>query len=134
MSISEALGMLPFEVDLDSANFEPFDCYSQPERERKSNITSFYWNNLSGEERLGRLENHGMTGKKHSQETREKMSKSAIGIERPNIRKAGTIIAPNGKKVKFRCISHFCKEHNLHKGHITEVLQGKRKSHKGWHL
>ena len=91
-----------------------------------------YWNNLSDKERMERLENHGMTGKKHSEETRKKMSKSATGTTRQTLHKAGTIIAPNGEKVKFACLSHFCKEYKLSSGHISELMSGKRNSVKGW--
>jgi|DEB0MinimDraft_6_1074348.scaffolds.fasta_scaffold143184_2 hypothetical protein len=131
-TISHTLNV-PSSGDLwiDTSKDEEWDCYNNAARARMSNTTAMYWNNLSNEERVERLENHGMTGKKHSRETRKKMSKSAIKTK-PKLHKGGTIITPNGKKVKFSCLSHFCKEHNLSSGHVSELMSGKRNSVKGW--
>jgi hypothetical protein len=121
------------DVYIDTSEDEVWDCYSDADRNAKSNTTAMYWNNLSDEERVERLENHGMTGKKHSKETREKMSKSAMGTNRPTLHKGGTVISPTGKVVNYSTLSHFCQEHGLSCGHMSELMNGKvRKSVKGW--
>ncbi len=117
------------EIDL-SADVK-WDCYSDEVTNHRKNTVTLYWKNLSDEEKIKRLENHGMIGKKHSKKTRDKMRKSAIGKKRPTLHKSGRLIK-NGKIVEFSCLSHFCKEYKLSTGHICELLQGKRKSVKGW--
>lgn len=42
------------------------------------------------------------------------------------------LISPDGQEVSFSNISTFCKQFNLHSGHISEVLKGKRASHKNY--
>lgn len=42
------------------------------------------------------------------------------------------ILSPEGIVYKIEKINSFCREHNLDRGHISSVLSGKRKSHKGW--
>jgi hypothetical protein len=64
----------------------------------------------------------------HTESAKQKMRETG----KPTLRKGGAIIAPNGKIVKFDCLSHFCKENGLSSGHISELLNGKRKSVKGW--
>lgn len=44
------------------------------------------------------------------------------------------LTGPDGKVVKFSSQTEFCKEHGLDKGHISKVLAGDRKAHKGWKL
>jgi len=121
------IGIIYFSLDED----EKWNCYNDDVINKIKNTTALYWNNLSSEERYERLQNHGMTGKKHTPKTIEKMRKSATGSKRPSLYKSGKLIK-NGKIVEFSCLSHFCKENNLSSGHICELLQGKRKSVKGW--
>ena len=64
----------------------------------------------------------------HTEEAKQKMRESG----KPSLHKGGTVVSPEGKIVEFSCLSHFCKENNLSSGHICELLQGKRKSVKGW--
>jgi len=73
---------------------------------------------------------NGMAGKTHTEETKKLMRKSAHK-SKPHLHKGG-VVEKNGVIVKFSCISHFCNEHNLSKGHVTELLQDKRKTVKGW--
>ena len=108
-----------------------WDCYNDDVVNKIKNTTTLYWNNLSDEERYKRLQNHGMTGKKHNSQTIKKMRESALGSKKPSLHKKGKL-TKDGKIVEFSCLSHFCKEHNLSTGHVCELLQGKRKSVKGW--
>ncbi len=43
-------------------------------------------------------------------------------------------ISPEGCKVKIYNLKKFCRENDLHRGHMCEVAIGKRKSHKGWRI
>lgn len=42
------------------------------------------------------------------------------------------IKSPDGEIVKVLNISKFCRENDLHQGHISSVLLGTRSHHKGW--
>lgn len=44
------------------------------------------------------------------------------------------IMSPNGDIIKGENVMKFCRENNLRSSEITSVLNGKRKSHKGWKL
>ena len=123
----ESIGVIDLNLDHD----QKWDCENEKLNKRKSNQSAFYWNNLTKKEREESLKNHGMTGKKHSQETKIKMSKAASGRKNKSLHKSG-ILEKNGVVVEFSCISHFCKEHKLSCGHVCELLNGKRKSVKGW--
>ena len=74
-TLSESLGVNPIgDILIDLSEDEVFpNSHDDPKR---SIQTSSYWESLSEEDRADRLTNHGMTGKKHSKETREKMSKT----------------------------------------------------------
>ena len=63
-------------------------------------------------------------GKKLSEETRRKMSEARV---RPF-----KIISPAGIVIEGINLYKFCKEHNLNSGHMSEVVNGKLKQHKGW--
>lgn len=45
-----------------------------------------------------------------------------------------SLISPKGEVVQIYNISEFAREHNLNKSHVSSVLHGLRKSHKGWTL
>jgi hypothetical protein len=117
---------------IDTSHDDEWNCYDDSTRKLYSKVTAFYWNNLSEEDRKLRLKNHGMTGKKHSTKTREKMSKSAIGTTKPSLHKGGTVVSPTGEIVHFKSLRHFCKEQGLSVSHVSELMSGKRKSVKGW--
>lgn len=90
-----------------------------------------YWASLTSEEKEERLSH--LYGRHCSEETRAKMSKSMAGLKKPSLHKGGTLVK-NGNVVEFTCLSHFCKENGLSSGHVCELLQGKRKTVKGWKL
>ena len=98
----------------------------------------------------------GMLGQKHSEETKKKISESAkgrdmskavaasvkarkgkpspcIGKEHPQFRKKGKLIK-DGVIYEVDGIMRFGEEHNVNYAHIGNVLNGKRKSHKGFRL
>ena len=79
----------------------------------------------------GRQMGTGMLGRKHTEETKKKMSASAPR-SRPHLHKGGTVISPEGETVYYSTLSHFCKEHGLSSGHVSEMMNGKRRSVKGW--
>lgn len=96
-----------------------------------SKIVQSYWDNLSEDERADRLSH--LNGRVLSQQTKDKIAKAHRGKPKNTLHKGGTLIK-DGECITFTCISHFCKEHRLSSGHLCELLQGKRKSVKGWKL
>ena len=44
------------------------------------------------------------------------------------------LLSPAGEIVEFNNLSDFCLLNDLDKGHISKVVNGSRKSHKGWRL
>lgn len=119
-------------IDINLNEDEKWDCYSDDVTNKRKNTVSLYWKNLKDDERVERLKNHGMVGKKHKPQTIEKMHKSSINTQKPHLHKGGRLINEKGNIIQFSCLSHFCKEHKLSSGHVCELLQGKRKSVKGW--
>jgi group I intron endonuclease len=100
-----------------------------------------------------------LTGRKHTGEARAKMRKSHLGVKLSEEHKRNAANAHRGlkrsektkarirdaqKKTRYRVISpdfilyegegisQFCREYNLNQGNFSELLIGKRKSHKGW--
>ena len=69
----------------------------------------------------------------HHPDIRKAISEALIGIKRPYLHKGGKVIK-DGVVEEFTCLEHFCKKHKLSKGHVCELLKGKRKSVKGWRL
>jgi hypothetical protein len=64
----------------------------------------------------------------HTEEAKQKMRESG----KPGLHKKGTVVSPTGEIVKFSCLTHFCKENKLSTGHVSELLNGKRNTVKGW--
>ena len=86
-------------------------------------------------------------GKKHSDETKEKISESQKGRKLPEetkekIRKVNTgnanigqykCVDPNGKVyITTNGLTQFCKEHNLTNSLMAKVARGERTHHKNW--
>jgi hypothetical protein len=70
----------------------------------------------------------GMAGKKHSPETIAKMKKTQAGRGAKDY----MIKHPCGKQESITNLRKFCKEHNLHDGHMASVAKGNYKQHKGF--
>jgi hypothetical protein len=100
-----------------------------------------------------RGETHHMYGKTHTEETRDKMSKSQKGRPSPKGMlgkkhteeakqkmsenrevKSFSVISPTGEIIHSKNAKQFCRDNNLDKGHFSQVLNGKRQSHKGFRL
>ena len=73
----------------------------------------------------------GMTGVKHSEETKQLLSDRLAGRVIPSLHKGGKIMK-DGVVREFDCLSHICKELNLSTGHLSELMSGKRRIVKGW--
>jgi hypothetical protein len=95
-------------------------------------------------------------GKKWSDETREKMKKvmdddykkkmsdsckkvkkTEDWIDKIALGKGGsvyTIISPENVEYSFVNVRRFCRDHNLHRFKITDVLKGKRLEWQGWRI
>jgi group I intron endonuclease len=70
-------------------------------------------------------------GKHHTKEVKQKLSKARRDENNPAAQPA-ILISPEGIEYKLLCYYPFCREHGLSGGNICQVLQGKRKHHKGW--
>jgi hypothetical protein len=81
---------------------------------------------------FGRAVSKRQTGKKMSQEHMNKLR--LINTGKPNIDVSNIkFVSPNGNiltGVKF--LKDFCIEHELDSSHMSKVIRGIRKSHKGW--
>lgn len=76
----------------------------------------------------------GQKGKKFSEETHKLWSQQRIDHERTAKLHKG-LISPDGTIYKdIFNMSKFCREHNLHRGHILEVENGEQSHCKGWTL
>lgn len=92
-------------------------------------LSKQYWDSFTAEERAEMCSH--IANRVKSDAERKKISDAHKGREKYYNRVGGALIK-DGKVVEFDCIKYFCIEHGLHNGHITQVLNGKRKSHKGW--
>lgn len=81
------------------------------------------------------------TGKKRSPETIEKIAAIHRGMKRSSetcanigvsLAKKWIIIDPDGIEMPIENLRKFCREHDLHHGHMIAVAQGKYSQHKGW--
>lgn len=88
------------------------------EKIRKANL-----NKIISEETKKKMSlnnSRGMLGKKQSKKEIDKKSKEFI------------IISPRGEIIKEKNITEFCRQNKLEATNLCKVLNGKRKSHKGW--
>lgn len=76
----------------------------------------------------GRPGTYGMLGKKHSEETLEKMRKSREQINS----KVWKLKDLNGKIHTTNNLKYFCNQNGLSDSAIHRVFSGERKQHKGW--
>lgn len=123
--------------------------------EHKRNIAKTKKGKWAGKEnpkyRKGYLiqgKNNGMFGKKHSKETREKISKALSGSKHTLYGKKipieqrkkmdenrshwWLIIFPDGNKIIIRNLSNFCNKYNLSDSAMNNVAHGLGKHHKGF--
>jgi hypothetical protein len=99
-------------------------------------------------------ENNPMYGKKHSPETKRKISEKAKnrenktkgmrrpwlsernrklkGTKKPHLEKIYILTDPSGKEIYIKGITKFCEENNLHPGNLISVANGRLKQYKGW--
>lgn len=92
-------------------------------------LTQQYWDSLSAEERADRCSH--IAGRVKSDAEKKKISDALRGRKK-YYRRVGGALIKDGKVVEFDCIKYFCMERSLNTSHISQVLKGKRKSHKGW--
>lgn len=78
-------------------------------------------------------------GRKFTQKTKDKMSKTRTGRKHPIGHKVGlnriqsyTLVSPDGKTTHITNMREFCRNNGLSASHMVEVANGKRKSSKGW--
>jgi len=106
---------------------------------------------------LRRRISEGSKGKKASEETRLKLSKSHLGHRhsaetlrkmsnywkgRPRLNRRGRttayknyeLVSPTGEKLLVKNMREFCLEQQLSRFKMSEVVNGKRPSHKGWRV
>lgn len=67
-------------------------------------------------------ENNPFFGKKHTQESIDKFSKTY------------TLISPNGEVMTIKNMAEHCRKYNLHKGNMNSMAKGNRPSCQGWRL
>ena len=96
-----------------------------------------FWGGLHGEA-------HGFFGKRHTEETKAKISAAKMGrpSERKGVprdpkfydtqRKTYICIDPNGVEHITPNLPQFCRDNNLTRSNLITVLSGKWKHHKGW--
>lgn len=71
-------------------------------------------------------QNNSMYGKNHSEETKEKIREKVVS--------SFSVISPTGEIIHSKNTKQFCIDNNLSNGNFCKVLNGKRKSHKGFRL
>jgi len=69
----------------------------------------------------------GMLGKRHTEETKQKMTENSKV-------KSFSVISPTGEIIHSKNATQFCKDNNLRQSNFCLLLNGKRKSHKGFRL
>ena len=42
------------------------------------------------------------------------------------------IITPDNEKIQIKNLAKYCRENNLHNGHMSSIAHGKRNHHKGY--
>jgi len=95
---------------------------------RKKRITTDETKKKMSEAHKGRPGTYGMLGKKHSEETLEKMRKRRENINN----KIWKLKDSEGKVYTTNNLKHFCEQNGLSDSAIHRVVSGKRNHHKGW--
>lgn len=99
-------------------------------------------------------EKNAMYGRHHSEEAKLKISllkkgqpakckgvprPSMVGLKNPSAKifdlSLNPLVSPAGEEfLRIECLEDLCRVHCLLSSHMSQVLSGKRKSHKGWRL
>jgi hypothetical protein len=77
--------------------------------------------------RKGRPGTFGFKGKTHTEETKQKIR------EQKEV-KSFSVISPTGEIIHSKNTKEFCRKNGLDQSHFSQVLTGKRKSHKRFRL
>lgn len=112
---------------------------------RKDNGTGILHNRTDGGEGTAGIiqtEEHkrkvsiAKTGKKASEKTKQKMRKPKSKEHLENLAKTISfdwiLTDPNGKSFHIKNLKKFCRENNLHNGHLIGVAKGRNEHHKKW--
>ena len=92
-------------------------------------IEQFYINNLNPKYNICKIAGSSL-GKKHSKKSKKKMSD--LQKDKPYRAKPYKIISPTDQVIEGINLKKFCRENDLSQGHMCEVLNSKRRSHKGY--
>lgn len=78
--------------------------------------------------------NHPNWGRKLSKTWKLNISKSQIGISKPNsgLKKKYSVITPMGEKIEFYGLRKFCRDNNLNVSMFYRVVYGIQEEYKGW--
>lgn len=105
--------------------------------EAKKKVGDFWRGRKKSEETKAKMKAH-----KRSKEHIEKISQANTGKKRSDEQKLGMakskkpegyyLLSPQGELFHFYNMSDFCKEHNLTISKVSQVINGKEKSHKKW--
>ena len=86
-------------------------------------------------------ENHPMYGKRHTEEVKNNIRLAKIGkmegMEHPNAKvyRGLRLLSPDGAMITdIDCLASFCRQNDLEPTRLCAVLNGRRKSTKGWKL
>lgn len=105
---------------------------SEETRKKISKKNKKAWKNPKRKKRMSEVmlgENNPFYGKKHTSESRKKMSEARMKTY--NVQ----LCSPDGKIYgPIKNLIEFCLEHNLTYNTVSQLLKGKIKRHKGWEL
>jgi group I intron endonuclease len=80
-----------------------------------------------------------MKGRVHAAETIERMRQSALkrspehlAAIAASLSRTYVVVAPNGQERLVTNLKAFCRENGLSQGHLSAVVRGERRHHKGW--
>ena len=101
-------------------------------KEKQIKSALMRWEKESERERMVGENNH-FYGKKHTLETRKKISKNhhnVSGINNPNS-KSWKLVFEDGKILIVDCLSIWCRENNYNRSNVCNVYKNRSKNHRG---
>jgi len=112
------------------------------DEEVKKKISQQYIDRWKDDEyRFKQSKNPRMYGKKHSTESRDKISKSNLGKKHSTESREKisdslstlywVLIFPGGSEILIQNLRKYCRENNLNQSHLYQVAKGNMKSYKG---